>query len=62
MLTVLIDVYLRFSLFLEAYSEIVKAKGKAVLLQAWTGPSGFKSLRLPEFLGNRHIKLAVTLP
>ena len=36
--------------------------GKAVPLQAWTGPSGFMSLRLPEFLDNQHMKLARLSP
>ena len=26
-----------------------KGKGKAVPLQAWTGPEGSRKLRLPEF-------------
>jgi len=27
----------------------VKGKGKAVSLQAWTGPEGSRRLRLPDF-------------
>jgi hypothetical protein len=27
----------------------VKGKGKAIPLQAWTGPEGFRRLRLPHF-------------
>jgi len=27
----------------------VKAKGKAILLQAWTGPEDSSRLRLPDF-------------
>ena len=27
----------------------VKGKGKAILLQAWTGPEGSRRLRLPDF-------------
>jgi hypothetical protein len=30
---------------------------KAIPLQAWTGPEGSRSSRLPEFLDNRRIKL-----
>jgi hypothetical protein len=26
-----------------------KGKGKAIPLQAWTGPEGFRRLRLPDF-------------
>jgi len=26
-----------------------KGKGKAILVQAWTGPEGFRSVRLPDF-------------
>jgi len=28
----------------------VKGKGKAVPLQAWTGPEGFRRLRFPDFV------------
>ena len=35
-----------------------KAKGKAIPLQACRGPQGSRRLRLPEFLDNRHMKLA----
>jgi len=27
----------------------IKKKGKAIPLQAWTGPEGSRSLRLPDF-------------
>jgi len=27
----------------------LELRGKAVLLQAWTGPEGSRSLRLPDF-------------
>ena len=27
-----------------------KSKGKAVPLQAWTGPEGFRKLRFPDFV------------
>jgi hypothetical protein len=30
---------------------------KAVRLQAWTGLLGFRSLKLPEFLDNQHMKV-----
>ena len=29
--------------------ELRKGKGKAIPLQAWTGPEGFRRLRLPDF-------------
>jgi len=29
--------------------EGIKCKGKAIPLQAWTGPEGSKRLRLPDF-------------
>jgi hypothetical protein len=32
-------------------------KGKAILLQAWTGPEGSRTLRLPAFLDSRHMKV-----
>ena len=28
---------------------LLKVKGKAIPLQAWTGPEGSRSLRLPDF-------------
>jgi hypothetical protein len=31
-----------------SYSDI-KGKGKAIPLQAWTGPEGSRKLRLPDF-------------
>jgi hypothetical protein len=33
-------------------------KDKAIPVQALTGPEGFKSLRLPRFKDNRHMKVA----
>jgi len=30
-------------------STSVKGKGKAIPLQAWTGPEGSRNLRLPDF-------------
>jgi hypothetical protein len=32
-------------------------EGKAIPVQAWTGPEGFRMLRLPEFLRGRHTKV-----
>lgn len=32
-------------------------KGKAIPVYAWTGRSGSKRLRFPEFLGIRHMKV-----
>jgi len=31
------------------YQCMVKGKGKAIPLQAWTGPEGSRRLRLPDF-------------
>jgi len=30
-------------------TEMSKSKGKAISLQAWTGPEGSRILRLPDF-------------
>ena len=30
--------------------EQIKAKGKAVPLQAWSGPEGSRKLRFPDFM------------
>ena len=32
------------------YHDIWKGKGKAVLLQAWSGPEGSRKLRFPDFM------------
>jgi len=32
-------------------------RGKALPLQAWTGPEGSSMLRLPQFLDSRHMKM-----
>jgi hypothetical protein len=32
-----------------AFEYSVKGKGKAIPLQAWTGPEGARRLRLPDF-------------
>jgi hypothetical protein len=31
------------------FSPYLKGKGKAIPLQAWAGPEGFRKLRLPDF-------------
>jgi hypothetical protein len=35
-----------------------KGKGKEIPIQDLTGPEGSRRLRLPEFLDNRHVKVA----
>jgi len=42
-------------------TEMSKGKGKAIPLQAWTGPEGFKEVEAPRFQDNRHMKV-VRLP
>jgi hypothetical protein len=37
---------------------VLQVKVKAIPLLAWIGPEVFRKLRLPEFLDNRHIKVA----
>ena len=32
-------------------------KGKAIPEQAWTSPEGYRRLRLPDFLENRHMRV-----
>jgi len=34
---------------IDIYISVRKGKGKAILLQAWTGPEGSRKLRLPDF-------------
>jgi len=36
---------------------IEQVKGKAIPLQVWKGPEGFRRLRLPDFQDNRHVKV-----
>ena len=31
------------------WTSLLKVKGKAIPLQAWTGPEGSRKLRLPDF-------------
>jgi hypothetical protein len=38
-------------------SDKIQSKSKAIPLQAWTGPEGYRRLRLPRFQDNRHMKL-----
>jgi len=33
----------------KSLTKISKGKGKAIPLQAWTGPEGSRRLRLPDF-------------
>ena len=35
----------------------VMVRSSAISLQAWAGPQGSRSLRLPEFLDNPHMKV-----
>jgi hypothetical protein len=41
-----------------AHFQSGKGKGKVTPIHAWTGPEGSRGLRLPEFLHNRHMKVA----
>jgi hypothetical protein len=34
-----------------------RVKGKAIPLQAWTGPEGSRRLRLPDYLDNRQMNV-----
>jgi len=38
-----------FQNFLEFFFLFNKGKGKAIPLQAWTGPEGSRRLRVPDF-------------
>jgi hypothetical protein len=39
------------------HSQGVKGKGKAIPLQAWTGPESSRRLKPPRFQDNRHMKV-----
>jgi len=41
----------------EVYTTNEKGKGKAIPLQAWTGPQSSRRSRLPRFQDNRHTKV-----
>jgi hypothetical protein len=41
--------YVILALLLNIYKGKGKGKGKAIPLQAWTGPEGYRRLRLPDF-------------
>jgi hypothetical protein len=41
---------------------MVKGKGKAVPLQAWSGPEGFRKLRFPDFLTASQVGCKVVSP
>jgi hypothetical protein len=51
------------SFSVSSYAHTLQAnitlEGKAIPLQAWTGPKGSRRLRLPEFLENRHMKVVM---
>jgi len=36
---------------------LLSEKGKAIPVQAWTFPEGFRRLGLPEFLDSQHMKV-----
>jgi hypothetical protein len=39
------------------YVIFSKSRGKAISIQAWTSPEGYRRLRLPEFPDNRKMKV-----
>ena len=41
--------------------QIRKGKGKAIPLQAWTGPWGFQEVEVPRFQDNRHMKVVTSV-
>ena len=51
------------SFSVSSYAQTLQAnitlEGKAIPLQAWTGPKGSRRLRLPEILENRHMKVVM---
>ena len=51
----------------DAQNLCMLGKGKAVLLQAWRGPEGFRKLRFPDFMttaqdGGKVVSLTHQLP
>jgi hypothetical protein len=45
----------------DAFETYRESKGKALPVQAWIGPEGSRTLRRPEFLYSRHMKVVVRL-
>jgi hypothetical protein len=39
------------------HMHVMRSKGNAISVQAWTGPKRSKKLSLPEFLDSRHMKV-----
>jgi hypothetical protein len=42
--------------------KVIKDKGKAIPLQAWTGSEGSRRLRLPDFKTVGHMEVVVVSP
>jgi hypothetical protein len=52
-----VQLYHQSLIFFRTYFyKLGKVKSTAVPVQTWTGPRGSRSLRLPEFLDNQHMK------
>jgi hypothetical protein len=43
------QVNMKYHSFINVFKAFVETAGKAIPLQAWTGPEGSRSLRLPDF-------------
>lgn len=41
-----------------AQFQVCSSVVRVIASQAWTGPQGFRNLKLPEFLNHRHMKVA----
>jgi hypothetical protein len=44
-----VNARLGISICSSIHPSVIKVKGEAIPLQAWTGPEGFRRLRLPDF-------------
>jgi hypothetical protein len=49
---------MKIYLAIKSRNNCIHVQGAAISIQTWTGPKGSRRLRLPEFLGNRHMKVA----
>jgi hypothetical protein len=50
----MISLYSGIKITLIGVDYIKRYKGKAVPLQAWSGPEGFRKLRFPDFMATAH--------
>jgi hypothetical protein len=51
------QMYQLISVSFDIHGSVYRNTGKAIPLQAWTGPDGSKGAEAPKFQDNRHMKV-----